>query len=205
MSQSRKKSPSPALVIAILALFVALGGSSYAAIRAASQGGRVFHGCVDKHTGALRVVQAGSRCRKGPSGEFAIAWNQKGTPGVAGVPGAAGHAGATGATGPSGNQGPAGTARAYGSVPASCAALTTCTLTAAQNASVAHPFTGIYCITVSGASPANTGAIATLENNDGNRIAYLSGGSCPSSTFEIQILNSGGSLNVDDAFFFAIP
>jgi len=56
---------------------------------------------------------------------------------------------------------------------------------------------------VPNATPVNSGAIATLEDNGGDRIAYVSSVSCPQTTFEIQVVNSVG--NVDQAFFFAVP
>jgi len=116
-------------------------------------------------------------------------------------------ASSTGATiqGPKGDP---GTARGYGSVPSSCtpndSPPTTCTLSASSNATVTHPFTGIYCISVPNVTPVNSGAIATLEDNvAADRIAYVSSVSCPQTTFEIQVVNSVG--NVDQAFFFAVP
>jgi hypothetical protein len=88
----------------------------------------------------------------------------------------------------------------------SCAAGTTCTLSAAFNATVTHPFTGIYCIAVPGLTPSVTGVIATLEDNTGlARIAYLGTGASCSSLFEIQIVNNTASSNLDAPFFFAIP
>lgn len=54
-------------------------------------------------------------------------------------------------------------------------------------------------------TPADDGAIATLEDSTtGDRIAYVSSVTCPQSTFEIQIVSSGGG-NADNAFFFAVP
>jgi len=58
---------------------------------------------------------------------------------------------------------------------------------------------------VPNATPVNSGAIATLEDNGGDRIAYVSSVSCPQATFEIQIVNSSGTMNADQAFFFAVP
>ena len=50
-----RRLPSPALVIAVIALVVALGGGAYALSGVPDRNG-VYHGCVDDKTGALRVV-----------------------------------------------------------------------------------------------------------------------------------------------------
>jgi hypothetical protein len=47
--------------LAVVALFVALGGTAYAVHPHAAASGRIV-GCVDEHTGALRIVAAGDRC-----------------------------------------------------------------------------------------------------------------------------------------------
>jgi hypothetical protein len=84
--------------LALLALFVALGGTSYAAA-----GGLVAHngqlaGCVGSD-GVLKVLKPGHRCRKG---QTAVAWN------VAGQAGSKAPAGATGAPGAKGDAGNSG-------------------------------------------------------------------------------------------------
>jgi hypothetical protein len=96
--------------IALLALFVALGGSSLAAVNAAKPGsGGVIVGCVAKD-GKLRVVASASRC----SGkESAISFNREGKPGrdgADGLDGAVGAAGERGAPGPAGERGATGPA-----------------------------------------------------------------------------------------------
>jgi hypothetical protein len=97
---------SYANVMATVALFVALGGSAYALSGVPDAGG-VFHGCVNKKSGNLRVVVSVSSCRAVKKrhgrvifpGEFAIAWNAQGAPGAAGQQGKTGSEGSTGATG----------------------------------------------------------------------------------------------------------
>jgi len=76
----------------------------------------VIHGCYDKKTGLLRVIDsAGAVCT---SKETALPWSQigpQGAPGAAGAqgePGSPGATGETGAQGAAGPQGPAGGARA---------------------------------------------------------------------------------------------
>jgi hypothetical protein len=101
-----KRRPSPAMVVALLALFITLGGTGYAASNATSS--RKHH----------RVV----RGRRGPPGP-------PGTPGHTGATGPHGSRGATGAKGstgsqglqgPPGPQGVPGTARAYGLIEPLC-------------------------------------------------------------------------------------
>src|SRR4051794_13125983 len=86
LSFLRRRRPSPALIVAALALAVALGGVAVAAIPS-SDG--VIHGCYKQHKGQLRVVDAasGQHCRRS---EVALAWNQQGP---AGPQGAAGQSG----------------------------------------------------------------------------------------------------------------
>jgi hypothetical protein len=67
-------------VVAYLALFVALGGSAYAATSFTGSDGTI-RGCVGKN-GALTVVKQGKKCGKGTA---AIAWNQKGPAGKTGA------------------------------------------------------------------------------------------------------------------------
>jgi hypothetical protein len=87
-----------------LALFVALGGTSYAAISGIPDSGGAFHGCVDTQTGSLRVVQRTGLCRAQRTvkrggkrvrvpGEFAVSWNQRGQSGPAGAQGQTGQVG----------------------------------------------------------------------------------------------------------------
>lgn len=74
--------PSPALVVAILALVVALGGVAYATI---PDGNGVIHGCYDR-SGSLKLIDtgAGQSC---PKGYTALSWNQSGPQGPAGANG----------------------------------------------------------------------------------------------------------------------
>jgi hypothetical protein len=83
--------------IAFVALFVALGGTSYAVTSTSlvSSHGAIS-ACVNKKTGALHLVASGSKCH---GKRELVTWNQQGVAGVAGAAGSAGSAGATGATG----------------------------------------------------------------------------------------------------------
>ena len=183
-----------------VAALMAAGGGAYAL---ASSTGATITVCVSHKNGTLY------QARKCAKRDQRLSWNQQGPEGIQGSQGIQGARGSQGQQGIQGPKGDPGTARGYGSVPSSCtpndSPPTTCTLSASSNATVTHPFLGIYCISVPNATPVNSGAIATLEDNGGDRIAYVSSVSCPQATFEIQIVNSSGTMNADQAFFFAVP
>src|SRR2546423_8212482 len=80
--------PSPAMVIALLALVLAMGG--FAVAQSGRGSGGTIRGCADKKTGVLRVLKARGKCNRR---ERAISWQQQGPQGVAGSPGTAGRAG----------------------------------------------------------------------------------------------------------------
>jgi hypothetical protein len=67
-----------------IAVMLALGGTGYAATRGIPDSSGVFHGCVSRQSGVLRVVTRATGCRRGKHGEFAVSWNQKGQPGGTG-------------------------------------------------------------------------------------------------------------------------
>lgn len=146
--------------VALLALFVALGGTSYAAITSIPDAGGVFHGCVNPQTGALRVVTSASSChqstvvRRGRRrvrvpAEIAIAWNQQGRQGPLGKTGKNGTTGATGPQGVQGDTGAPGTARAYATMrPDECFLENNdCTIYNVKNIqSIRRLSTGVYCV-----------------------------------------------------------
>lgn len=133
--------PSPAFLLACIALMVALGGSAYAAVQGFVGSDGTIHGCVDKK-GGLTLVKPGKKCARGRS---TVAWNRasragsagsagnvgdrgpKGDPGLQGDPGrpgdpgpkgdagAKGDPGFTGPPGPRGDPGPPGAPGASGS------------------------------------------------------------------------------------------
>ena len=80
-----------------LALFVALGGVSYAATGGFVSGGQL-KACVNGG-GSITLLNSGKHCK---GGQKQIAWNQTGPAGPQGQPGAAGATGAPGATGATG-------------------------------------------------------------------------------------------------------
>jgi hypothetical protein len=95
MNRIRNQRPSPATAIALTALIVAIGGAAFAAIPDSND---VIHGCYDRGSGALRVIDTGGKPPRTCVGrEAPISWNQQGP---------TGDAGATGPTGPAGQVGP---------------------------------------------------------------------------------------------------
>jgi hypothetical protein len=111
MKRFRPHRPSPAMIVAVLALVVAMGGSGYAAIKlpknsVGSQ--QIKANAVNSSKvaeGSLRVgdFQAG-QLPAGPKGDQGI----QGIPGVQGTPGVQGIPGGQGIQGPSGDIGPRG-------------------------------------------------------------------------------------------------
>jgi hypothetical protein len=89
--------------IALLALFVALGGTSYAATGGFTSNGTI-KACVNAE-GGLKLLKAGKHCKRG---QKAVAWNQTGPSGAAGAKGTSGTPGAPGAVGTAGAAGPSG-------------------------------------------------------------------------------------------------
>src|SRR5580698_1464518 len=81
-------------VTATLALIFAMSGGAIAATGGFSSGGQL-HACVNGE-GAIRLLKAGKKCKKGQS---VVSWNETGPAGPAGGQGA------TGATGPQGAPG----------------------------------------------------------------------------------------------------
>jgi hypothetical protein len=79
--------------IGILALFVALGGVSYAATGGFESSGQL-QACVGQN-GTLTLLKSGKKCRRG---QQRVAWSQTGPRGPAGASGANGLNGTNGST-----------------------------------------------------------------------------------------------------------
>src|SRR5258708_5657528 len=92
--------PSPAMVVASLALVVALGGMAFASIP--GPGGTV-KSCYSKSTGALRVIDSKKSCSS--RRERTLSFNQQGPRGLQGLQGAQGLQGIQGTNGTNGTNG----------------------------------------------------------------------------------------------------
>lgn len=170
--------PSHATVVAYLALFVALGGSSYAAITLKPNSVRTKHivrGAVTSpkvrnHSLLARDFAAG-QLPAGPKGD----------------PGAKGDKGDQGSPGQPGADGAAGSARAYGRVGA-CVSMF-CTITRNKNIAYAvNVGTGRYCVGVNNITPAESVAIVSVASTQfgGGVVEWRSNQACVASEFEIQ-------------------
>lgn len=95
-----KRWPSPALVISIIALFVALGGTGYAALRIPKNS----VGSAQVINGSLQTADLAAKARSALHGQTGA----QGPAGPQGPQGAQGATGAQGASGPQGGQGPQG-------------------------------------------------------------------------------------------------
>jgi hypothetical protein len=135
--------PSPALVLACVALFVALGGTGYAALQlpANSVGSKQIRKGAVKNSEIANNAVTGRKVR--PRSLTASDFRASSLP-----------RGPRGFPGPAGPAGPAGSARAYGYVTSAGA------LVAARSkggATVSHvALSGIYCISIPGISSASS-------------------------------------------------
>jgi pilus assembly protein FimV len=121
--------------IALLALFLALGGTTYAASTALI--GKNTVGSPQVVNGSLQTKDLSGKARKALKGNRGL----RGFTGAAGAPGAAG---AKGATGAQGIQGAAGTAVAYAHVNAD-GTVDTANSKNVADANVEHAAAGVYC------------------------------------------------------------
>jgi Collagen triple helix repeat (20 copies) len=209
-------------LLATLALFVALGGSSYAAVKLAPgsignkelRNGAVTSDKVKKGSLQARDFKAGQlpRGATGPQGPAGPQGPQGATggQGLAGAQGAKGDAGPAGPQGSGGPQGPAGSARAYGLVAPDGS------LSRSKNASVTRTDTGRYCVRVAGVDFATTGLVASLDVDHAagggvgnldvntNSIASCAGG----ARVNTYLMTIGSGLTrsyADLGFFFLVP
>ena len=83
-------------VVSVLALFIALSGGAYAAVKSIPGPDGVIHSCYQKKKGNLRVVKSTVKCSKA---EKKLAFNQSGPTGPAGSQGVAGVQGIQGTPG----------------------------------------------------------------------------------------------------------
>lgn len=175
--------PSPALLVSILALILALGGAAWAAI---PDSAGVFHGCVNDRTRALRVIDpslkgTAGRCFKhGQRKETAVSWSQTGPQGPAGSAGQQGPQGPAGAAGQQGPQGPAGPAgpvhQVAGAVNADCSlqasppTVVTSKQLAPGECQLTFPqaeFSNIPVLMLTPIGGGNPGGISEFQNPDG--------------------------------------
>jgi len=151
--------------IALLALFIALSGTTYAAStllpRNSVGTAQLKNGAVTKKKINKKTIKA-LKGNRGP----------RGLTGAQGAPGATGAKGATGAQGVQGPQGPAGTAAAYAHVSGAGTVDAARSLGITQ-AMVTNPATGFYCFNALGFTPKS---IMTSGDNIGPVLNTLASG-----------------------------
>jgi Collagen triple helix repeat (20 copies) len=185
------------MIVAVIALFVALGGTGYAALKLPK--GSVGRAQLRKNAvisskvknGSLRAVDfakhqlpAGPRGGTGPRGTTG-ARGRTGTTGKTGARGRTGTTGAKGSAGATGPAGPAGTARAYGVVKPDGSIVAA----KSKNLTVSHVSAqaGTYCVTptaASGIDAATVQPVATVDSGN--------------TTAGVHIIQSVGAAEADD-------
>jgi hypothetical protein len=177
--------PSPATVISLVALFVALGGTGYAAF--AVPRNSVGSAQVVNHS--LRTADLSRKA-------------------VAALKGGRGPEGPSGPQGPAGATGAAGTARAYAEVDDS-----TPSLVAARTknfTAVTRTDDGVYCLTPAAGIDPRAVATSTAEDfglsdTDGLVMVVGSGSDCSAGQFEVETDDLDGDPTNDIAFDLVVP
>lgn len=187
------RTPSPAMVVACLALFVGLGGTGYAASSGAlSSDGQTVTAAAKKKSSSNRGPR-GFRGFKGATGPQ----------GPAGPQGAAGAQGPQGAAGAQGPAGPAGSAKAFASI-SNTGAVDPAHSLNITSANVSTPAVGRYCINVAGIGITTGNAMAVVslnydddETNAGDTVNVNTGtnfNTCPAGQIQVRTYDSGGLL-----------
>jgi hypothetical protein len=222
-----RSSASYANVASTVALFLALGGVSYAAATLPSNS--VGTAQLKKHAVTLakvsdgaRTVLKGQRGAKGSAGATG-AQGLTGAVGPAGALGPAGPQGQPGVQGPKGDQGDPGdpgSARAYGEVPRGTVGAPVVISHSKGEPTMTHPAPGHYCLTVPGITDTSTTTVGvTLSVDSANSSGPPSEGpgdsgvnDCLTGTWEISVgvftaPTTGAVLftPTDEPFSFIVP
>jgi hypothetical protein len=205
---------SPASVLALIALFVALGGASYAAVTINGNniqnnsipGKKLKNGAVTN-----KKVKANSlRANRLTAGARAS---------LRGAQGPRGETGAHGAQGPQGPQGPAGTALAYAQVFPGGASPSFVSARTSGFSAVTRPAVGLYCLApnaavlvqaFSGGSPTRPTVASVEYGNTATQtdelIVEVRGANslCGNNLFEVHTYRNGADAD-DVAFTLIVP
>ena len=95
--------------LVLLAVVAALGLAAGIAYSAIPDSGGVYTACMQKSTGALRLIDPSVSTNRCTTAETQVTWNQTGQQGAKGATGAQGETGASGPQGPKGDPGASGT------------------------------------------------------------------------------------------------
>ena len=183
--------PAPATVISLVALFVALGGTGYAAL--AIPRNSVGSAQVINHS--LRTTDLSRTAVDALKGSH-------------GPEGPAGSQGPEGPEGPRGAAGAAGTARAYAEVDNTTPSLVTARTK--NITAVTRVDDGVYCLTPATGIDPRAVAPATaqefeLSDTDGFVMVVGSGSDCPAGQFEVETDDLDGEPTNDVAFDLLVP
>ena len=194
MSRLVPRMPRHSTIAAYLALFLALGGTSYAVVNLP----RNSVGAGELRTNAVRSSDVKNRSLKAI--DFQKGSFLKGTTSAPGPVGPAGPAGAPGAP---------GTARAYARIDRNdCANPGPCGLDDSKGVSAAvRQSLGVYCVTAPGISSANVTAAVTVDYTStsspeglGQAMLGDGAGTCPADSFRVVTKRITGGGSVNDAF-----
>jgi len=184
MRRLARPHPSPAMGVALLALFIALGGTAIAAHRF----------LITSTKQISPKVLKSLRGRTGPQGPR-------------GLQGLQGATGATGPTGAAGAPGAAGTALAYAHIFAG-GTVDSSNQKGFGSATVSNPSSGIYCIGGLSFTPANVVATVDFNTGGGNgpvitaTLGAGSGAGCPAGTQITVGTGTGGVSTLTNRNFF---
>jgi hypothetical protein len=185
--------PSPAMVVASIALLVALGGTSIAAVSALPRGSV---GTPQLRNNAVTSVKVKNRSLR------AVDFARGQLP--AGAQGPEGPQGATGDPGPRGAKGEPGSARAWAHVAADGTVLADANVTRTQKLLV-----GVYCVFLEPGIADLTTAGATVSPNQGSGVrvyASTAPGGCGPSPAGVQVnVWNGAGVLTDNAFTVVVP
>lgn len=221
-SKLRSYRPSHATVVAYLALFVALGGSSYAAIKVTGKNvpkdaltGADIKNLTGKDVRNNSLTGADTRNLTGRdvvdgsllAQDFASGQLPRGAKGDKGDKGDQGDRGEQGEDGVTGAPGSARAHGVLGPCPDIPDTFDACQVT--RNKEVAYAVrvaTGVYCVGVNNAAPAQDVAIVTVDGSPANLTAAWRSvnSACVASEFEIYT-RSGATLSNDPGFTLTIP
>jgi hypothetical protein len=190
--KKRLRMPSPAMIVALLALCVALGGSAYAAsqidgnsIRNGTIRGKKLH---DRTITSRQIARTTIRALK----------DRRGLRGPRGF---------RGSTGPKGPAGADGAAVAYARVAAD-GTVDTGRAKGISQANMSHVGTGIYCFVSLGFTPKNV--VATIEpsaSSTGNELVWASipapspSLGCGAGAVTVEVRHSGSGGDTDAPFY----
>ena len=92
----RSSARTPAIVVWIAALALAIGGLAVATASRSSRSNSVIRACVKKKSGTVRIVASAKQCQRRERG---VSWNRRGVRGPVGSTGRQGLAGSAGGQG----------------------------------------------------------------------------------------------------------